>query len=186
MAVDFQHLKRHSAEVRRAAKPLFLRLNTGREEQESYLARLTLKLLQAPASPERGRKVFFSKKIGCYACHQVDGEGGRAGPDLSHVGRFRGPRDLLEAVVFPSASIAEDYRQYAIVTRQGKVYGGMIARQEGDAIYLRTAGLAEIRVARVEVKSMAESTLSNMPQGLEKTMSARDLADLLEFLSRRR
>src|SRR5207249_9911307 len=121
---------------------------------------------------ERGRDVFFSKKIGCYGCHQIDGQGGSVGPDLSQVGRFRDPRALLEAVVFPSSTIAPEYRQFGIATRQGIVHTGMIVRADADAVYLRTAELAEIRVARSDVEDMRESSVSIMPQGLEKSMSS--------------
>ena len=43
-----------------------------------------LGLLDGPADPSAGERVFFHPKgPGCYRCHQVNGRGGRAGPDLS-------------------------------------------------------------------------------------------------------
>jgi hypothetical protein len=62
----------------------------------------------------------------------------------------------------------------------------MIARETSDAIYLRTAQLAEVRVARQDVEGMTPSPVSIMPEGLEKTISRQELSDLLEFLYHQR
>ena len=71
---------------------------------------------------------------------------------------------------------------YAIVTDKGRIHTGIIVRETSDAIYMRTAELAEIRLSRRSVDEMGESSVSIMPDGLEKTMSAQELSDMLEFL----
>ena len=86
------------------ARPLLAKLAEREREQEVYLTELVNRTLPTPGNPERGREVFFSQKVGCYGCHRAAGSGGHLGPDLSQVGRFRTPRDLLESIVFPSAS----------------------------------------------------------------------------------
>ena len=179
-------VNRFPADVQAAAEPLFVKLAAREHEQEAYLTELVAKTLTVDGNPERGRQVFFSKKVGCAGCHRMEGQGGAVGPDLSQIGRFRDPRALMEAVVFPSSTIVPDYRSFTISTREGKTVSGMIVRETSDAIYLRTYELAEIRVARADVEDMAPSKVSIMPQGLEKTMSEQELADLLEFLFQRR
>ena len=175
-------LKGYPEEVRRAGRPLLARLAVRQQEQAAYLAGLTQELLRAPGNAARGKEVFFSKKAACYGCHRVAGRGGSVGPDLSQVGRFRTPRDLLESIVFPSSSIVPDYRQYVITTRKGRTVTGMIVRETADAIHLRASDLAEVRLARGEVEALAPSPVSLMPEGLERTMSRQELSDLLEFL----
>ncbi|MBI4603203.1 MAG: HEAT repeat domain-containing protein [Planctomycetes bacterium] len=179
-------LGRHSGEVHAAAEPLLARLAERERDQEAYLTDLVSRTLQAAGDPERGRQVFFSTKVGCYGCHRMEGKGGAVGPDLSQIGRIRDPRALLEAVVFPSSTIVPEYRTYTIVTRGGEVVHGMIVRDASDAVHLRTSQLAEIRIARTEIQAMEPSAVSIMPQGLEKTVTERELADLLEFLYGRR
>src|SRR5207253_5993986 len=132
-------LKTYPEEVQKAAQPLYDKLTARQKEQATYLAQLTLELLQAQGNPERGKEVFFSKKVGCYACHRAAGKGGNVGPDLSQVGRFRTTRDLLESVVFPSSSIVPEFRQYVLTTKQGKTTTGMIVREAADAVFLRTS-----------------------------------------------
>ena len=67
-------------------------------------------------------------------------------------------------------------------TPDGRTTTGMIVRETADAVYLRTAQLAEVRLARKDIEQMAPSKTSIMPEGLEKTMSRQELSDLLEFL----
>ncbi|MBS0264581.1 MAG: HEAT repeat domain-containing protein [Planctomycetes bacterium] len=179
-------LKRFPADVQETARPLLARLADREREQEAYLTDLVDRTLQSPGNPERGRDVFFSQKVGCYGCHKLEGKGGSVGPDLSLVGRFRDPRALLEAIVFPSSTIVPEFRSLTIATRDGKTHTGMIVSDTSDALFLRTGQLAEIRIPRKEVEDIAPSAVSIMPQGLEKTMTDQEFADLLEFLYQRR
>ena len=165
---------------------MFAKLAGREREQEAYLVELNNRVLQTPGNPERGRQVFFSQRVGCAGCHRMEGKGGIVGPDLSQVGRFRDPRALLESVVFPSSTIVPEYRAYTVECRDGESVDGMIVRETADAIFLRTSQLAEIRVARSNIKELRPSNVSIMPQGLEKTMSGQEFADLLEFLFQRR
>ena len=51
---------------------------------------------------------------------------------------------------------------------------------------MRTADLAEARIARADVERMTPATTSLMPEGLEKLLTRQELRDLLEFLSAQR
>ncbi|MFV2066815.1 MAG: PVC-type heme-binding CxxCH protein [Pirellulales bacterium] len=175
-------LKSFPSEVHSAAKPLVDKLVARREEQAAHLARVKLRLLKTQGDPDRGRQVFFSKKAACASCHRMEDQGGAVGPDLSQIGRLRTAQDLVEAVIFPSSTITLGYRSYTIATEEGRIHTGIIVRETSDAIYLRTAELAEIRLSRRSVDEMVESSVSVMPDGLEKTMSAQELSDMLEFL----
>ena len=115
-------------------QPLVIKLAEREREQEVYLTELVNRTLQTPGNPERGREVFFSQKVGCYGCHRIEAKGGAVGPDLSLVGRFRDPRALLEAVVFPSSTIVPEFRSLSNVTRDGKTSVGMIVAETSDAL----------------------------------------------------
>ncbi|HEY2253896.1 MAG TPA: hypothetical protein VGH74_22630, partial [Planctomycetaceae bacterium] len=90
--------------------------------------------------------------------------------------------DLLEAIVFPSASFAREFRPYVIVTESGKTHTGIITRQTADAVHLRTADLAEIRIPRTAIEEMKESNTSIMPKGLDTTLTPDELRKLLAYL----
>src|SRR5262249_2796640 len=155
--------KNYPVDVQAAAQALRARLTVRQKEQAAYLSRLTQELLQGEGKAERGKEVFFSRKAACYACHRAAGKGGNVGPDLSQIGRFRSPGDLLDALVFPSSAIAPEFRAFVVTTKKGQAATGMIIRETSDAIYLRTSDLAEIRIARQDVDEMTPSPTSLMP-----------------------
>jgi putative membrane-bound dehydrogenase-like protein len=174
-------LKNYSEEIRAQAAPLLKRLEVDTEKQKARLAEL--EPLLAGGDAPRGRDVFFGKKVACSTCHTVQSQGGRVGPDLSKIASIRTGRDLLESVVFPSASFARGYEPYLIRTRDGAILDGLIARETADAIYLFTADRTEKRVPRASIELLQMGKTSIMPQGLEAQLSREELRDLLAFLT---
>ncbi len=68
--------------------------------------------LNGPADPAAGERVFFhTKGPGCYRCHQVQGRGSRAGPDLTTLPAGIDRRRLIESIVAPSKEIAPAVRR---------------------------------------------------------------------------
>ncbi len=173
-------LRAYPAAVREAARPLFKRLEV---DTAAQMARLDeLKPVLSGGDPKNGRAIFFGTKAACAACHTVQGEGGRVGPDLSKIGGIRSGPDLLESIVFPSASFVRGYEPYVITTAGGQFHTGIIARETAEAVYLRTAERAEIRIPRAEVESIVRGKVSIMPQGLDGQLSRQELGDLIAFL----
>jgi putative membrane-bound dehydrogenase-like protein len=130
----------------------------------------------------RGQTVFNSAKAACYACHAIGYMGGKIGPDLTRIGQVRSERDLLEAILFPSASFARGYEPVVIRTRAGEVRGGVLRSNDlPDEVVLAT-DRDETRIARRDIVEMQPGTASLMPQGLDQQLSTQELADLLAFL----
>jgi len=130
----------------------------------------------------RGKQIFFGKKAACFTCHRISGQGGMVGPNLSAVGGIRSGRDLLESVLYPSASIVQGFRPYNVETDDGEIYSGIITRQTSEAVWLRGADLAEKKIETKQIKSMSESAISIMPQGLGDALTKEELRDLLAYL----
>ena len=137
----------------------------------------------AAGDAARGREIFFGRSTACSSCHTVAGQGGKVGPDLTKIGAIRKQRDLLEAIMFPSASFARGYKTWTIVTDRGRVHSGLITRETTDSLMLRRADLSEVRINRDSIEEMSESTTSVMPDGLDHRLTNQDLSDLLEYLS---
>ena len=130
----------------------------------------------------RGQAVFNSAKAACLTCHAIGYIGGRIGPDLTRIGQVRSDRDLLEAVVFPSASFARGYEPVSVRTRSGQVHTGVLRSDAPDEVVLSGTGPVDTRVARREIADIQPGTTSLMPAGYGELLTRQELADLLAFL----
>jgi putative heme-binding domain-containing protein len=148
-----QTLRGFPAEVRALAQPLRDKLTERHKQHAAYLAGVDAELRLLKGNAESGQDVFFSRKIGCYGCHRAAGTGGSVGPDLSQIGRFRSRAELLESIVFPSLVIVPEFRSYTVATKDGKLTTGLIVRESTESLHLRTAELAEVRIARTDVEA---------------------------------
>ena len=130
----------------------------------------------------RGQQVFNSEKIGCVTCHAIGYVGGKVGPDLTRIGQVRSERDLLEAVVFPSASFVRSYEPVMVVLKTGAVQTGVLKSEERNEVILTTGPAEDLRVARVDIAEIRPSPVSVMPAGYGDQLSRQELADLIAFL----
>jgi putative membrane-bound dehydrogenase-like protein len=154
-----------------------------RRSAERQAARLKqFEPLLAGGDAGRGRAVFFGPKAACSTCHAVGAKGGRVGPDLTRVGTVRSGRDLLESILLPSSTIAQGYEGYQAVTKDGRVFSGVMARQSAEVVVLRDSSGGEVQLNRGEIEALQRQTTSLMPEGLERPLSPGEFRDLLAFL----
>ncbi len=131
----------------------------------------------------RGQVVFQSAPAACATCHPLGYKGGHLGPDLSKVGAIRARRDLLEAVVFPSASFVRSYEPVLITSHDESVVYGIVTNQGRDTLTVATgAATPETQVPLADIKSMTPGAFSLMPQGIDHILKPEELADLIAFL----
>jgi putative heme-binding domain-containing protein len=140
-------------------------------------------LLAASANgdPERGKKLYLDAKSLCITCHAMGGVGGTFGPDLTKVGAIRTPRDLLEALVFPSASLVRSYEPMLVKTKTGEALG-LIKKDAPDEVVITTAPGLDARFPRAEVLSFQPAATSLMPPGYDGIFTPAQLADLVAYL----
>jgi putative heme-binding domain-containing protein len=181
-----QTLAGYPAEVRARAARLREKLIERQKGQAAYLARIAADLEPLRGDADAGQEIFLSAKAACYSCHRAAGRGGNVGPDLSKIGKIRTRSELLESLLYPSLTIAPEYRSFRVTLKNGKTLQGLIASETADALVLRTPELAEVRVARGDIEELTPSDVSLMPEGLEKTMTRQELRHLLEFLVQQR
>jgi len=135
---------------------------------------------------ERGKALFTATL--CSRCHRVGSTGTLIGPDLTGVRRRFSRRDLLESILEPSKTVADNYRTVRIVTTGGKVYSGRVV-PSGDyrSPHLRLAiqpelPLATIEISKSEIEQVQPLSTSWMPKGLLDTCSQAEILDLLAFI----
>ncbi len=177
-------IQRHSPKVRDAAKPVLEKIDPGTANNaktlEDYLASL-------PAgNAARGHTVFNSNKAVCASCHKIGYVGGENGPDLSRIGQIRTKRDLLESIMFPSASFVRSYEPVVITTRYGRLFNGLVKEDNQQGITLAIGPDAVEKIPRNIISEMNPSKVSLMPAGIDKQITKQEMADLLEFLQQRK
>jgi putative heme-binding domain-containing protein len=133
--------------------------------------------------PQRGRELFLDEKLTkCGICHKVEGRGGDAGPDLSHVGaKFARPH-LIESLLEPSRQVLEGYRTTVIATVHGQVETGIVKESSSDHIRLIDANGNQRLIAKAEIAERQETSVSLMPQGLAETLTAAQFTDVIAYL----
>lgn len=166
--------------VRAGAKPLVARFVAVQKERLDRLRKLE-PLLTASGDIGRGRRIFFGEKVNCASCHTIGAEGGHVGPDLTAVGAIRSGHDLLEAIVFPSASFVPGHEVYRVETAT-EVYSGVRGDGSSGAVVLVTGPRESVRIPRDKIISMKPSTVSLMPEGFADNLTPAEFADLLAFL----
>jgi putative heme-binding domain-containing protein len=154
-------------------------------DQAARLAELESSL--PPGDVERGLIVFQSAKAACSTCHPVGYKGGNLGPDLSKVGAIRTRRDLIESLVFPSASFVRSYEPVQITRTDDTVAYGIVVNQNTDTLTLATgATTPPARVPRHDIKNLTPGQFSLMPQGIDQSLTPQELADVIAYLQSRR
>jgi putative membrane-bound dehydrogenase-like protein len=173
-------LDRYPRVVTDAAEALYAELAEARKDETARLEKVLAGL--KPGDVRRGQLVFNGAKTNCITCHKVGYVGGTAGPDLTRVGGIRTERDLLESILYPSASFVRSYEPYRVVTKDERTLNGVLKKDAPDEIVLVVAADKEERIARDDIESIAPSTISLMPAGLERQLTPQELSDLIAFL----
>jgi putative heme-binding domain-containing protein len=120
----------------------------------------------------------------CAKCHQVAGDGGTTGPDLTAVGNRFNLRYLLEALIVPSKVVSDRYRNETIATEDGRVFTGRVVYDDGRQLRIRTDPTTRrsIEVAVDKIESRTPSDVSEMPRGLINVLTEEELLDLIAYL----
>jgi putative heme-binding domain-containing protein len=143
-------------------------------------------LVATKGHAEDGRTLFAAGKGACISCHRIGDVGNVVGPELTTIGRIRNPRDLLESVLFPNASMAQGYEAHTVETAAGQSLLGVIRRNLPDAVVLVDPTGQEQAVPRAQITALHTLPTSLMPPGLDRTLSEQELLDLVAFLASRK
>jgi putative membrane-bound dehydrogenase-like protein len=166
--------------VREVAAKLYADLAEATKEQRTKLD--TILTNTQPGDVRRGHQVFGSAKAACVSCHKVHYVGGLVGPDLTKIGSIRSERDLLESIVFPSASFVRSYEPVKVQTKDGRTFNGILKKDAPDEIVLTVNATDEVQLNRKDIDETTPGTVSIMPTGLDQQLTPQELADLVAFL----
>jgi putative heme-binding domain-containing protein len=135
---------------------------------------------QAP-SLEAGKAAYTQV---CASCHRFGSIGADIGPDLSTIASRFKKRDIVEAILWPSKTISDQYDVTIVETADGNTLAGFVVSEDGPALKMRTADTVgrAFEVPKNTVKRRTKSPVSMMPEGLVDELSQQQIAGLIAFL----
>ncbi|MBK8505275.1 MAG: c-type cytochrome [Saprospiraceae bacterium] len=160
--------------IKNKAKDIFNELEAGSRIQvyESY------KSLDLTGDKKIGKGVFVRT---CSVCHTYAGEGGNVGPDLTGVKNQ--PADaLLMHTLVPNYEVYPNYVAVIIETKSGESFAGWIETESDNSLTLRTSSGSQQSILRSNIKTLTNTGKSLMPDGLEQTMTQKEMIDLISYL----
>ena len=139
--------------------------------------------------PTAGRGLFFNRAVldSCHVCHTFDGQGGRAGPNLTSRMNGRSAREIFHRiVVVPHRSVDPAYVRVRITTKSGAKYVGIRAESgsgsgHAEFHFYDTASLPSVLRA-IPKAEVVPVTGSPMPSDYATRLSLKQLLDLVAFL----
>ena len=132
---------------------------------------------------KRGEKLFAdASKLLCITSHRMGEQGVHFGPDLTNIGAMRGKWDLLEAIVYPSASIVRYYEWVNVRTKEGE-FSGLITDETEETMVLSAGPGAEVTIRTEDIVEAKFSNTSLMPEVYDSSLlSPEELADIVAYL----
>ncbi len=137
------------------------------------------------AAPEgnaaAGEGVFFGKAA-CVACHEVNGRGGIAGPDLSTAGRLPAAA-LRQAIIDPNAG--PQAATLVVETRDGRTIRGVRRNEDTFSVQMVDAAGQLYLLEKGKLASLRVENRSLMPADYAERLSPAEIADLVAYLQTR-
>ena len=147
-----------------------------REKIASWRKALTPEVL-AGADKSRGRAHFETL---CASCHQLYGQGGKLGPDLTGSGRAD-LGYLLENIIAPGAVVPLESQMSTVRLKDGRTLSGMVVSSDERTVTLRSpAGETTVEQAAIEKTTRLPDSV--MPSGLLEALASDQVRDLIAYL----
>jgi putative heme-binding domain-containing protein len=160
----------------------------------TYLRSVQVKAPPKPAgNAERGKELFYGLAAACSTCHMIQGKGGRLGPDLTSAGSSRSTEYLIESVRNPNRRLAQgileamkefpqEYETASVVTADGTKLSGVVLNEDQFTLQMVDTREQLHLFEKDKLRSFEKRRESLMPAYDEKTLSDKDLQDLIAFL----
>jgi putative heme-binding domain-containing protein len=95
---------------------------------------------------------------------------------------MKSKQELLESILNPSAAVESRYVNYLVTTKDGRMYDGLLGNETPGAITLRGGAEEDVTILRKNIAEIRASSISLMPEDLEKSMGKQGVADVIAYL----
>jgi len=159
----------------------------------SYIRSVQVKAPAQPAGNAAHGKELFYGRAACSTCHMIQGNGGRLGPDLSTTGSARSTEYLVESMRSPSRRLAQgiseamkefsqEYETVTAVTADGTKFMGVVLNEDHFTLQMMDTRENLHLFEKDKLRSLEKSRESLMPAYDQKTLSDKDLEDVIAYL----
>lgn len=136
--------------------------------------------LENPGDAGKGQVVFDRE---CSVCHKIGARGHEVGPNLAGVSR-RTAEEILTNILDPNREVSPEFLEYLVAIDDGRVASGLVASETPAGVTLRGREAEEQTILRRNIVEISSTGQSLMPEGLEKTITPEEMADLIAYLLR--
>jgi cytochrome c oxidase cbb3-type subunit 3 len=147
---------------------------------------------ESTGDASHGRTLFYGASA-CSSCHMMNGKGGRLGPDLTAAGSARSIDYLVESVRKPSRRLAQgiseamkefsqEYETVNVVTAEGSKLQGVVLNEDSFTVQMMDSREQIHSFEKDKLKSFEKTRESLMPAYDAKTLSDKDLQDIIAYM----
>jgi putative membrane-bound dehydrogenase-like protein len=131
---------------------------------------------------DHGREIFFSNQTAqCLRCHSYDDMGGNAGPRLNGVASRLLQKQILEALITPSARIAPGFGTVNLELKNGKNIVGILQKETTAGTVIKSGKGVDTLIKKNDIAKSTQSGSSMPPMHL--LLSKKEIRDLVSFLN---
>lgn len=134
----------------------------------------------APDLMEAGRAAY--EKAGCQKCHRRGKVGEAFGPDLTSLGWRRQKSEILQAILFPSHELNEEYPSVTVELKDGRTLSGILSSGSQDKMSIVSPMSVRVEFDRADIVQIVNQKISNMPEGTLEPLMLDEIRALFAFL----
>jgi cytochrome c551 len=140
----------------------------------------------------KGREVYDAS--GCASCHIISGEGSGAGPELTTVGKLRGPGYLKTTLLYPGSDLPQarvfletggllDYMFVQIVTRDGHTFEGTRVAEDSFRIVIKDVNGKFHSFQKNDLREFKKEPGKSVMPSFKDKLSDTQINDLVAYLA---
>jgi len=89
---------------------------------------------------------------------------------------------LLRNVLTPSAAMEGGYRNFRVLTKDGRILNGLLVSQGADGVVIRAPNTADQKIPQAEIDRAEFTSVSIMPERQLEGMQPQQVSDLIHYV----